>query len=96
MARLRYVITFVLACAGAASGWQAQAQAPEKLPVVATFSILADFARNVGGERIEVNPAVPAISVAPLSNWTAPAEPPRLLSPAPATSVPPVMVVPPR
>ena len=58
MARLRYVITLVLACAGAASGWPAQAQAPEKLPVVATFSILADFARNVGGERIEVTALV--------------------------------------
>src|SRR5947207_1873989 len=34
------------------------AQSPEKLPVVATFSILADFARNVGDERIEVTALV--------------------------------------
>jgi zinc/manganese transport system substrate-binding protein len=54
MANLRYVITLVLGCMSVASAWQAKAQAPDKLPVVATFSILADFARNVGGDRIEV------------------------------------------
>jgi zinc/manganese transport system substrate-binding protein len=53
MARLRYVIT-LFACVSTASAWQARAQSPDKLPVVATFSVLADFARNVGGERIEV------------------------------------------
>jgi zinc/manganese transport system substrate-binding protein len=54
MAHFRYVITVFLACLGAASAWPAKAQTTEKLPVVSTFSILADFARNVGGERIAV------------------------------------------
>src|SRR5262249_59259138 len=36
----------------------ARAQAPEKLPAVATFSILADFVRHVGGRRVEVTALV--------------------------------------
>ena len=41
-----------------ASGSGAKAQTPEKLPVVATFSILADFVRNVGGARVGVTALV--------------------------------------
>jgi zinc/manganese transport system substrate-binding protein len=58
MKRLQYVIIFIFACVSGLSGSPAQAQTSEKLPVVATFSILADFARNVGGERIEVTELV--------------------------------------
>ena len=57
MARFCYVITFMLWISAAVVP-QARAQSPAKLPVVATFSILADFARNVGGERVEVTALV--------------------------------------
>jgi zinc/manganese transport system substrate-binding protein len=36
----------------------AQDNAPAKLKVLATFSILADFVRNVGGDRVEVGTLV--------------------------------------
>jgi zinc/manganese transport system substrate-binding protein len=54
MARVRYVITCILVSLIMTGAVPVHAQTPAKLPVVATFSILADFARNVGGDRIDV------------------------------------------
>jgi zinc/manganese transport system substrate-binding protein len=54
MANARDVITCILVSLTMAGAVPASAQTPARLPVVATFSILADFARNVGGERINV------------------------------------------
>jgi zinc/manganese transport system substrate-binding protein len=57
MGSRRYVITSLIA-------WlltgltPALAQAPARLPLVATFSILGDLARNVGGDRVEVTALV--------------------------------------
>lgn len=41
-----------------ASALPAMAQSPEKLKVVATFSILGDLVRNVGGDRVEITTLV--------------------------------------
>jgi len=58
MASVRYVITCILVSLTMSGAVPVRAQTPAKLPVVATFSILADFARNVGGERIEATALV--------------------------------------
>jgi zinc/manganese transport system substrate-binding protein len=54
MTRLRYVITSILVSLAMTGAVPVRAQTPAKMPVVATFSILADFARNVGSDRIDV------------------------------------------
>jgi zinc/manganese transport system substrate-binding protein len=54
MARVCYVITCILVSLTMTGAVPVRAQTPAKLPIVATFSILADFARNVGGDRIDV------------------------------------------
>ena len=54
MAGVRYVMTCILVSLTMTGAVPVRAQTPATLPVVATFSILADFARNVGGDRIDV------------------------------------------
>lgn len=50
MQRIWYVISFLTGLAAVS----AAAEPPARLPVVASFSILADLARNVGGDRVEI------------------------------------------
>jgi zinc/manganese transport system substrate-binding protein len=49
---------FVHACVLVAAFAAAPAMAQEKLKVVTSFSILADFTKNVGGDRLEVSALV--------------------------------------
>ncbi|SFK66901.1 metal ABC transporter substrate-binding protein [Methylocapsa palsarum] len=57
MAKICNVITFIYFLFLMSIAFAAP-QEPSRLPVVATFSILADFARNIGGERVEVSSLV--------------------------------------
>ena len=55
---LCYVITFLIVVAFAGQVRAVESQPSEKIPVVASFSILADFARQLGGERVKVTALV--------------------------------------
>ncbi|RYF40879.1 MAG: metal ABC transporter substrate-binding protein, partial [Comamonadaceae bacterium] len=44
--------------AAAALAWACSAGAADKLPVVASFSILGDIIRAVGGDRVDVSTLV--------------------------------------
>jgi len=55
----RTALTWLAGClALAAASLPASAQGADRLKVVATFSILGDMVRNVGGERVEVTTLV--------------------------------------
>jgi len=55
----RTALTWLTGClALAAASLPASAQGADRLKVVATFSILGDMVRNVGGERVEVTTLV--------------------------------------
>jgi zinc/manganese transport system substrate-binding protein len=49
---------FAVLCAAIAVALPAAVQAQEKLPVVATFSILGDLVKNAGGDRVSVTTLV--------------------------------------
>ena len=55
---LRFLSIIVVAVAALASRASAQSVDPGRLNVVATFSILGDFAKNVGGDRVNVTTLV--------------------------------------
>lgn len=63
--RRRPFVGVVIACVVIVVGWgfavdmPANAQSPDKLPVVATFSVVYDIVKTVGGDRVDVHSMVP-------------------------------------
>ena len=55
---MRFIVAMLVAVMAGLGSAQAQGQAQDRLSVVATFSILGDFARNVGGDRVAVTTLV--------------------------------------
>jgi zinc/manganese transport system substrate-binding protein len=56
--RLQRVLIRALTLLLTLSPLAARAESPEKLPVVASFSILADFVRQIGGDKVAVKSLV--------------------------------------
>ncbi|MDI9847651.1 metal ABC transporter substrate-binding protein [Rhodoblastus sp. 17X3] len=56
--RLQRVLIRALTLLLAFSPLSARAEGPERLPVVASFSILADFVRQIGGDKVAVKSLV--------------------------------------
>src|SRR4051812_12632360 len=52
------MITWMLSAAPASAQDKVQDKTQDKIRVVATFSILADLVRNVGGDAVDVTPLV--------------------------------------
>jgi zinc/manganese transport system substrate-binding protein len=60
MSRLQFWFVGLLLAASSALTQTSSADAQDRLNVVASFSILGDFAKNVGGDRVEVSTLVGA------------------------------------
>jgi zinc/manganese transport system substrate-binding protein len=60
MSRLQFWFVGLLLAASSALTQTSSADAQDRLNVVASFSILGDFAKNIGGDRVEVSTLVGA------------------------------------
>lgn len=60
MSRLQFWFVGLLLAASSALTQTSSADAQDRLKIVASFSILGDFAKNIGGDRVEVSTLVGA------------------------------------